>query len=63
MLPYPSLYALDSQISKHLDDLLVLINYPSFAVFRIKLGQYFRTKRFNLNMRNYLAGNVPENFP
>jgi transposase len=46
-------------ISKN--DLLVLTFYRSFIEFRIRLGQYFRTKHFNLNMRNYLTGNVSEN--
>ena len=36
-------------ISKN--DLLVLTYYPSFRDFRIKIGQYFRTKRFKFNMR------------
>ena len=36
-------------------DLLVLQYYPSFADFIIKISTYFRTKRFNLNMRNYLV--------
>ncbi len=39
-------------------DLLVLAYYPSFTDFRSKIGQYFRTKRFNLNMKNYLIKNV-----
>ena len=43
------------------DDLLVLTFYRSFIEFRIRLGQYFRTKHFNLNMRNYLTGNMSEN--
>ena len=43
-------------ISKN--DLLVLRYYPSFAEFRTKIGQYFRTKHFNMNMRNYLTVNV-----
>ena len=42
-------------------DLLVLTYYRSFMEFRIRLGQYFRTKHFNLNMRNYLTGNMSEN--
>jgi DDE superfamily endonuclease len=42
-------------ISKN--DLLVLRYYPSFAEFRTKIGQYFRTKHFNLNMYKYLTGN------
>ena len=37
------------------DDLLVLTYYSSFADFVKRIGQYFRTKRFNLNMRNYLV--------
>ena len=41
-------------ISKN--DLLVLQYYSSFADFRNKISRYFRTKRFNLNMRNYLLG-------
>ena len=40
------------------DDLLVLTYYPSFTEFRIRIGQYFRTKRFNLNMYKYLTGYV-----
>jgi DDE superfamily endonuclease len=43
-------------ISKN--DLLVLTYYKSFVEFRIRLGKYFRTIRFNLNMRNYLTRNV-----
>jgi hypothetical protein len=30
--------------------------YSSFTDFIIKISTYFRTKRFNLNMRNYLVG-------
>lgn len=37
-------------------DLLVLTYYHSFTNFRKKIGEYFRTKHFNLNMRNYLVG-------
>jgi transposase len=36
-------------------DLLVMIYYQSFTDFKMKIGQYFRTRRFNLNMRNYLV--------
>jgi len=36
------------------NDLLVLQYYPSFTDFKNKISVYFRTKRFNLNMRNYL---------
>jgi hypothetical protein len=32
----------------------VLKYYPSFADFKEKISWYFRTKRFNLDMRNYL---------
>jgi transposase len=39
-------------------DLLVLQHYSSFTDFIIKLSTYFRTKRFNLNMRNYLLEGV-----
>jgi hypothetical protein len=39
-------------------DLLVLKHYPSFSDFKDKMSQYFRTKRFNLNMRNYLLRGV-----
>ena len=43
-------------ISKN--DLLVLAYYPSFDDFRKRVGKHIRTKRFNLNVRNYLLGNV-----
>ena len=46
-------------ISKN--DLLVLSNYSAFPEFRKRLGQYFRTKHFNLNMRNYLTRDMSEN--
>ena len=39
-------------------DLLVLKYYSSFADFKIKISGYFRTKRFNLDMRNYLLRNT-----
>ena len=38
------------------NDLLVLQYYSSFADFKNKISSYFRTKRFNLDMRNYLVG-------
>ena len=38
------------------NELLVLTYYHSFTNFRKKIDGYFRTKRFNLNMRNYLIG-------
>jgi len=39
-------------------DLLVLKYYPSFDGFKKKISMYFRTKRFGLNMRNYLLRDV-----
>jgi transposase len=39
-------------------DLLVLKYYSSFADLKNKISKYFRTKRFNLNMRNYLLRDV-----
>ena len=47
-------------ISKN--DLLVLAYYyRAFTQSRIRLGQYFRTKHFNLNMRNYPTRNTSVN--
>lgn len=46
-------------ISKN--DLLVLTYYSTFTEFGIRLGQYFRTKHFNLNMRKYLTWDMSEN--
>src|SRR3954469_10012406 len=39
-------------------ELLVLKYYPSFADFKNKISAYFRAKRFNLDMRNYLLRDV-----
>ncbi len=39
-------------------DLLVLKQYSSFEDFEKKVSLYFRTKRFDLNMRNYLLRDV-----
>jgi transposase len=39
-------------------ELLVLKHYPSFDDFRQKISLYFRTKRFGLDMRNYLLRDV-----
>jgi transposase len=39
-------------------ELLVLQYYFSFSDLKDKISGYFRTKRFNLNMRNYLLRNV-----
>jgi transposase len=39
-------------------DLLVLKYYSSFAELKDKISEYFRTKRFGLDMRNYLLRDV-----
>ena len=39
-------------------DLFVLKYYSSFADLKNKITFYFRTKRFNLNMKNYLLRNT-----
>ena len=39
-------------------DLLLLKYYSSFDEFKEKISLYFRTKRFGLNMRNYLLRDV-----
>lgn len=39
-------------------DLLILKYYPSFTDFKKRISCYFRTKRFNLDMRNYLLRDV-----
>jgi len=39
-------------------DLLILKHYSSFEDFKEKISLYFRTKKFNLNMRNYLLRTV-----
>ena len=39
-------------------ELLVLQHYSSFDDFKQKISLYFRTKRFGLNMRNYLLRTV-----
>ena len=39
-------------------DLLVLKYYKSFADLKEKISEYFRTKRFGLDMRNYLLREV-----
>jgi hypothetical protein len=36
---------------------------PSFTDFRKRIGHYSRTKRFNLNMRNYLVGHMSADLP
>ena len=39
-------------------DMLVLKCYRTFSDFKKSISCYFRTKRFNLNMRNYLLREV-----
>src|SRR6478735_9421092 len=39
-------------------DLFVLQYYQSFAELKRRISGYFRTKRFNLNMKNYLLSEV-----
>ncbi len=39
-------------------DLFVLKYYSSFTGLQNKISTYFRTKRFNLNMRNHLLRDV-----
>ena len=39
-------------------DLLVLKQYSSFENFKEKISEHFRTKRFGLNVRNYLLRDV-----
>ena len=39
-------------------DLFVLQYYQSFADLKNKITRYFRTKRFGLDMRNYLLRGV-----
>ncbi len=39
-------------------DLLILKYYSSFADFKEKITRYFRTKRFGLDMMNYLLRNT-----
>src|SRR4051795_5833010 len=39
-------------------DLLILKYYPSFEDLKNRISCYFRTKRFNLDVRNYLLRDV-----
>jgi transposase len=39
-------------------DLFVLQYYQSFADLKNRISLYFRTKRFHLDMRNYLSRNT-----
>ena len=42
-------------------DLLLLNYYPSFSDFKNRISCYFRTKRFNLDMINYLLRWILDN--
>lgn len=37
------------------DDILVLTYYSSFPDFKERIGEYFRTKRFHMNVAGYLT--------
>ena len=39
-------------------DLFILKYYSSFADLKNKISKYFRTKRFNLDMRNYFLRDI-----
>ncbi|MGB7636186.1 MAG: hypothetical protein WBL88_01290, partial [Nitrososphaeraceae archaeon] len=47
-------YHIEDQRKLSKNDLLVLTYYSSFTDFKMKIGQYFRSKIFNMNIRNYL---------
>ena len=38
----------------------ILKYYQSFTDFRKKISEYFRTNRFNMNMKNYLVKSMSE---
>ncbi|MDR4512723.1 MAG: transposase [Nitrososphaeraceae archaeon] len=40
------------------NDLFVVQYYPSFINLKNKISSYFRTKRFHLDMRNYLLAKI-----
>jgi transposase len=54
----PEFMAIEKVWSIAKRDLLVLKYYSSFTDLKNKISKYFRTKRFNLDMRNYLLRNV-----
>ena len=33
-------------------------NYSSYDKFKVRVGEYFRTKSFNLDIKKYLVGEV-----
>jgi transposase len=54
----PEFMAIEKVWSIAKRDLLVLKYYSSFGDLKNKISKYFRTKRFNLDIRNYLLRNV-----
>lgn len=53
----PEFMALEECWNISKNHLLVLSHYPCFEELTRRISEYFRTKRFNLNMRNYLLAN------
>ena len=53
----PEFMALEECWNISKDQLLVLSYYSSFKEFRERIGEYLRTKRFNIDIRNYLLTN------
>jgi len=47
-----------SCIHRFISNILSVIGAASFADFKEKISGYFRTKRFNPNIRNYLLRKV-----
>ena len=54
----PEFMVMEEVWSMAKQDLFVLKYYQSFADLKNKISNYFRTKRFNLDMRNYLLRNT-----
>ncbi len=54
----PEFMIMEEVLSIAKRDLLVLKYYTSFADLKNKITRYSGTKRFNLNMRNYLLRKV-----
>jgi len=50
----PEFMALEECWNISKNDVLVLSYYSSFEEFMERIGEYLRTKRFNINIRNYL---------
>ena len=54
----PKFMVMEGIWNKAKRDLFILKYYQSFGDLKKKISRYFRTKRFNLNMRNYLLRDV-----